>query len=471
MNIINYLVEQKFNGLNDETEIRTKLYAKNIMVSYEKDVIDGKRRYIFTSTPYSRKQSNSPNKLCTEANGLVLEANENGWDLLVLPQTTPKININTSIANDLIRKQTYDIFYVEDGTIISLYFHKTSNKWAMSTQKGINVNDVVFNTLTYDQMFNEVLEKNGINSVEFYAGLDKQTCYTLGFKHNDIHPFMEGTGEPVYKIWFIQMVQIKEVFEECIICKTSPFEQISNHKKVEYPIKSLGVLFKTLKETFTTFVNVKTINYGYILVARDNNGIVDNAEYNILFLESNLMNYIRNLWYDAAYIKYSKYKSYDRISTILLNSFIDNNRVDIFNALFPQFKQQLDILNDVENTLVEKIYNKLNVKITILKNTNTNTDTDSNKVDDAIASVTKGITDMSVKSSDEVQKDDEESKDEKKDEIELSENDIVDILANQFSSQTSIHSHEKPKQEIRRVIHNTANIDYYYRFKDLQSQE
>lgn len=419
MDTIEYLRSNNFNGLDDELIIKSELYKYDIIVSYESNITDGKRRFIFSSSDRSKKVFK--NNLCTEANGLVLEAPN--WEILVLPTFSPKNNVDTTIINNLLYKQLYDVYYIEDGTIVNFYFYPPVNNWVMSSTKGIDIGDNIFNKLTYSQMFEESLEKFGILPQEFYSMLNPDVSYTFGFKHPDIHPFMEGKEELIYKVWFVQYVDIRytkipnKVKIIIPIEKKSPFFKIPNHRDVEFTVNNISVLFSKLKNSFTDFMESKTCNYGFLLVAKNINDFEDNISYSTILLDSSLMNSIKKLWYDNTYIKYSKLKSFNRVKTVLLNSFLDNNRFESFNILFPQYRESLDVFNEIECELTDKIYNNL-------------------------------------KSQDTIMLDEHEE--------EISYGYIVDILSAKVADLITIDSHERPKQKIRDIIHNNEHIDYYY---------
>ena len=418
MNTIQYLKNKNFNGINDADEIRKSLYNKYISVSYERDLTDGKRRYIFTSK--NQKSGNKIEPIHKEANGLILEAP--GWKVLLSPINFPKNNIDSKIANSLLNSNAYDIYYLEDGTVIGLYYWAHINKWVISTARGIDVSDVIFNTKSYKTILDECIEKNGSNAIEFFNNLDKNLCYSFGFKHPDMHPFKEGREDFVYKLWFIQSCDIDNNFE---VNRVSPWEAIPNQKKVNFTVNTVGQLFNDLTRSYDDFKNSiggePIVNYGFILVA--NKKLEKNIDYSTLLLESKLLNCIRNLWYDASYLKFSKSRSYNKEDVILLNSFIDKTRIHVFNVLFPQYKNEQDEIMAIEQKIVDKVHNKL-------------TNLDTNTIPEI----------QSTANTDNI-------------------DDIIDILCQQVKSKVTISQYERPKLIIKDVIHNCDNIDFFYIIK------
>jgi hypothetical protein len=50
-----------------------------------------------------------------------------------------KTHINMNFANEQLRQNKYDIYALQDGTTINLYYYE--NKWHMASARGISVND------------------------------------------------------------------------------------------------------------------------------------------------------------------------------------------------------------------------------------------------------------------------------------------------------------------------------------------
>lgn len=431
MEVVNYLKANNYSGIGDETTIKSELYKLDIIVSYDNTVNNGKRRFIFSSSDRSKKVFK--NKLCIESNGLILEAPE--WNILVSPTFSPRNNVDTSTVNEMLNQQLYDIYYVEDGTIVNFYYYHTTKSWVMSSTKGIDINNNIFNKLTYSKMFEESLEKMGLSIVDFYKQLDPLNSYTFGFKHPDIHPFMEGGGAPIWKVWFVQsadfrLTKLPDAVLDTIpathdlpvyIQKQSPFDMIPGHTKIDFTPNSLNPIFWKLKFSMDDFIENNKSTYGFLLVAKDVRNFVDNLHYSVILLESSLMINIRKLWYSNMYVRYSKEMSFNRTQVILLNSFLDNTRYEIFNMLFPQYNEEFKLFNKIEFDLTDKIYGKL---------------TGSEETPAVI--------------------------DKKQPKVFVDKSEIVDLLSKKVSKLINISLHDRPKQKIREIIHDNSNIEYYY---------
>lgn len=346
MNTIKYIQSKNFDGIKDIAELRSDFYKKRITVSYDPECVDGKRRVIFSCSKTIKTQTFDD--VCLECNGLILEAPE--WKPLCIPIPSSKNNVNTTKLNGYLKNDLYNIYQIEDGTIINLYYY--NNKWTISTSRGLDMNNVKFNSLTYGDLLKDCLSKKEISDQEFYDSLDKKKCYTFGFKHPDIHPFWEGKEEPVYKIWFVRSIDL----DNLEVNDKPPLNKIGVQKKINIGVTNMNFIYKKLKTAYENFVEHKNVNYGYILADKNVNTLGDDS---MIILESSLLNSIRNLWYNGSYIKFSQTHKFERINTILLNSFLDDTRTDKFLKLFPQYSKEFENLSDLEKSVVLKVYDDI----------------------------------------------------------------------------------------------------------------
>ena len=351
MNTIKYLKDKKFTGLDDIKEVRSELYKKRITVSYEPNIRDGKRRVIFSCSKTIKTQTFD--EICLDCNGLILEAPE--WKPLCIPLPSSKNNINTTKINGYIKQDKYDFYQIEDGTIINLYFYE--NKWIIATSRGYDMNSVKFNSLSYQELLEDCIIKSNISLQEFYNSLDQNRCYTFGFKHPDIHPFWAGK-DPICKVWFIRSVTLNNLgtLETISVDNTPPLENIPAQKKITLGVKNMNFIYKKLKNAYENYTKTGHVNYGYILADKNVNTLGDDS---MIILESTLMNTIRNLWYNGAYIKFSETHKFDRINLILLHAFLDDNRSEKFLTLFPQYSEAFIQFSKIENDIVSKIYEEI----------------------------------------------------------------------------------------------------------------
>lgn len=401
MNTLQYLNESKFTGLDDILDLKKDMFKRRITISYENSLKDGKRRIIFTGSKSLRIAGFD--QMCMECNGLILEASNNGWRMLCIPVFSPKSNITSKTVNTWLYNKVYDIYAIDDGTIVNLYYHNAH--WVISTSRGIDMNNMVFNTISYQNMLEECIKKYTPLD-KFYNSLDKKYCYTFGFKHPDMHPFSEGPTKK-FKLWSVQQVCISD-----LTFFKNPVSGIPTQKKLEYDIKNIHQLYKKLSAAYDAYVNGKLPNYGYMLVSNDT---YITADHSILLLESSLLKTIRALWYNSSYTKFSKSKNMDRIKIIILSSYLDDENANKFITLFPQYAPEFKNIDSVECELIQNIYKN------IVHNAN------------VISAGTSRVM-----------------------------NDVSLVLTNKVVNTMDVKLHEKPLQKIRDIIHIVGNIEYYY---------
>lgn len=410
MQTISFLEEKKFNGFDDIATIKQTFFEKRITVSYDPITDeDNIRRVIFTCSKTLRNGHLSNINL--ECNGLILEASKQGdlykWRPLVVPLLSPRSNVNTREINGFLQRGLYNVFFMEDGTILNLYYYK--DKWCFATARGIEMNECVFNTKTYQVMFEECLEKmldigeEKMTKEDFWNSLNKNKCYTFGFKHPDMHPFWEKENEPIYKVWFVQSRDLNNIKK---INNRSEWSQIKNQKRVNrMHVENMFGLYKRLKSSYQDYLEDRPPTYGYLLVS---NNPDETKDHSVIMLESSLMTYIRNSWYNGHYGLISKNKNYDREMVILLNAFLKDDNKEIFLTLYQRYAELFNKWDDEEKEFIDNVYN-------------------------CIASP----------------------------ENECDE--LVKIAAEEVKSIITLELHEKPHNKIRDIIHNTEHLDYYYK--------
>jgi hypothetical protein len=413
MNTLAYLKDNQYTGINDIDKLKSQFFKQKIYISYEPlEKNKTYRRVIFSCSKNVRKQQ-ALNEICCECNGLILETDGVNWKPLLIPLHTPKSNINSKLTNNLIKCDTFDIYKVLDGTVIGLYFHDRNNKWVISTSRGYDMNDSIFNTKSFETMLEEILlnfkTDKSLSLQEFYDTLDKNCCYSFGITHPDLHLFKEGNVEDIYRIWFIQSVNLNDLnlpinrnFNE------NYHDLIKNQPKINFTVNNTHCLFTKLKNAYNEFVKTGNVNYGYLLISKNYKSSHDHS---VILLESALMHYIRNLIYDSSYTNFIKDRDYNRETTIALNSYLDKARSDIFISLFPQFKDKFIAYSNLEDDLSRSILEN------IQGNNNEN------------------------------------------DGIKLK---VINYLTNEIRNLISLDLHDNKLEKIKDIIHNSKYFDLYY---------
>lgn len=347
MEVINYIQNNGFNGLTDAQAIRTHFFkTMKITVSYmikeeQKNVV-----YIFTGSKNLRGQQ--CNDVQTACNGLILNVTTEGWQTLVLPLPAPKNSFNAPNVRKFIQAGMYDLYLLEDGTVMNLYYSAKTDQWTMATARGIEMNNVVYASLTYQQMFDDCLSKY-MTPDEFYAGLDKSICYTFGFKHPDMHPFREGLEFSIKKAWFVRAV------DPCTGSTTvKPFAKIPS--QIKYDVKNIKNISSTNANAYNEFCVRGAVLYGYMLVSKN---MAKTGDCSVVILESSLLAAIRSLWYHSSYIRLSKSYQVSQMNIIITSSFLDPMRKPVFLKLFPQYTKDFARIEEKEGVVIDQVINRL----------------------------------------------------------------------------------------------------------------
>ncbi len=334
----------------DFKTIRYNLYKLGVKSSYDDD------RIILT---YDSDKKNTSELDLDSCNGLIL--NRNDWTPLVIPTRVLKKKVE-------LTDKKYTVYYIEDGTIFNLYYY---NQWVISTSNGYDMNNVSWDSKTYKDLINDCLLQYNLNWDDFTNLLDKNLCYTFGFKHPEFHKFQAGSKSFVYKLWFVQSVNLTT--NE--IKTTSPVECINgqvlyNHNITDNKLllQQLNKLASSALQTYTDYLEEyhdskesdylsNFINYGYIIKSDNENFII----------ESSLLQKIRIIWYYKPFIDLCKENNWNRVKAVVLNSYLDNNKYKVFLQLFPQYKVVMDKYSSIINDIITNLINKNNIEFKNLK--------------------------------------------------------------------------------------------------------
>ncbi len=337
------LATQYFMNTHTSTEAaRRELYRLGIKTSYNDKVM------IFSTLHTIKNQMN--NAYVQECNGLVLE--QKTWKPLVVPPRRLRFNIDTDISNRFLHQGIYHIYKVEDGTCFNMYYY--DGRWIISTAKGYDMNHTTWENGTYQDAVSDCLERLGLTWESFTDQLDKSYCYSFGFKHPMFHKFRENLSIPLYKIWFIQSVDLDSSKSSYLWSSDkSPIAIINNQTLLQNPIGNLRELYKSASSSVDDFLNNGNVCYGYIL--RSVNFELT-GYHSDLFIESSLMRAIRKFWYENAIIDQCHKNKWSKEKIVTLYSFLDSENYELFQLLFPQYnatmQQYAEELNSITNNMV-----------------------------------------------------------------------------------------------------------------------
>jgi hypothetical protein len=327
--------------------LRQELSVYGIRVVSNDDVI------IFSSSNVGKNTEMNIYK--RECNGLILDLNGNP---LVVPPRSLKYNIDTNIANKFIHQGLYHIYKVEDGTSFNLYYR---SRWTISTMRGYDMNNVKWgNSATYQEIITECLSHIGLTWEDLVDKLDKNQCYSFGFKHPHMHKFREGKDCDIYKLWFIQSVNTDPNHPNYLWANSvCPIAIIPTQELQNNAITNIRELYKKSADSLKSFADTGDICYGYIL--RSVNVEVTN-NHSDLFIESSLMRNIRKFCYDNKLIDLCHNYKWDKDTAISLHAYLDKPNYPTFNLLFgDQFNKYTtkyhEIIENIINNMVKKSFN------------------------------------------------------------------------------------------------------------------
>lgn len=350
-------------------QIRTDLFKKYIKTSHnffdgapatpelEKLQSPHDKRFILsaTKTMQSIAKMNENHVFHSECNGLVVEIDT--WKPLCIPVPSFQTSVDNSAANLMLRNNEYDIYEIEDGTLINMYFYPTQSeqKWRMSTTHGFDVNDLKWNSdQTYQEIFDDVLEHLNISKNEFYEALNPQKSYSFIFKHPTFHPFFEGK-DPIFKLIFVQSADLQTGKYDFY---TSPLEKIICQKRIETPIKNMKMIYTKVTKAYDDFISKKTVSYGFILRAKNFDITAPNQQY---LIESKLLNTIKKLYYDSAHSQNASQNGISREKYIVLNAFLDRRIYQAFIQLFPQYLTKFKEYRKLSEMIIAHIVNPISI--------------------------------------------------------------------------------------------------------------
>lgn len=338
------------------TAIRSSFYNKGILANYNSD---GRMILYMSKTQRFNKISKTDQLLFNECNGLIIDAIN--LKILVLPPQSFRSNVDTAIVSDYLSKDLYDIFLIEDGTTINLYYWEPTSSWCIATARSYDSTNSKWGQITYSEIIKELLLNNNIPDIDFYNTLDKNTSYTFGIKHASMHPFREGLADPINKLWFIQSCKDNvisyELLNDTLNIKHQPkLDKTALLHNQEFTTK---YMFGTLKHSLANFIQSGYVLYGYILRSKDTN---KTGTHNSILLESSLLQQIRKLYYHSSFNNISVEKNYNRENFTVIYAYLDVNTHTTFIKLFPQYLEIYKKLHTTTGDLVKNIISYIDTK-------------------------------------------------------------------------------------------------------------
>ena len=312
-----------------------------------------------------------------ECNGLVIDTRT--LRALSVPVMALNYNPNEKIVNSFLEKNLYDIYKVEDGTIVTLYnwIHPVNGiTWSLSSNNGYDVSSLKWmGDLTYAEILMDLITrlypefitvtgmsliKNAEKTILAFTNLNTKYCYTIGFRHHNFHPIKFD----LEKIWQIQHTDVSGPLP--VICEFTTINVGLPIIPIQMPIdlvlptmKKLQLLVESSFVNATTSIvrdKVVTFKYGYILKSKNIN---ETGIYSNILIESSLLSIIKRILYSPiARNAKENITHLNKLDYMLMRSFLSIKYKNKAIALLPEYKFKFDAYEVFINSIVEKILTK-----------------------------------------------------------------------------------------------------------------
>lgn len=298
MNVLKFLNKRSNVSLED---LRSQLFKNYIKWYDDKDVENTilEARVILYSDKF---KSDFKNPISKECNGLVLYYNNKNnpmWKILVKPIECFNMNkLSVTKIDQYYKNNAYKVYKAVDGTVLNLYFYK--EKWRISSCKGYDVSNIIFvDGLTYMEVVDLISKKYPNFSFE---KMNIRRSYTICIRYRQYHIFNETMDSTkIEDNTYMILLQSVDTSQEKLPVYYDEDIGIPLQKPILTKEKSVLSLINNLKQNFQkiekNIQNEKKLLieplYGYILRSKT----VD-IEYRNIFLESELMKYIRLALYN-----------------------------------------------------------------------------------------------------------------------------------------------------------------------------
>jgi len=243
---------------------------------------------------------------------------------LVIDTTTFEI-VSFSCLNPICNKQAQQLllnnnstnieyYRCYEGSLMSLFNH--NDKWYLSTRRCLDSIDSVWNNVTHQQMFTDVLTSEGLSFEEFCSKLDKTKGYHFILIHHNLQNIVKYEkifGENYLKLClaFVRdnltqeeindydLPEFKNIFKP----ETITMDEFSeDNKQIEIDVISEGIITKLNVGNNQYLLKLQNLSYQFSKALGSETNIYKGYLY--LYQSGNLKEYL---------IKYSNHKNYGKI--------------------------------------------------------------------------------------------------------------------------------------------------------------
>lgn len=351
-NIISFVNDMIAKYANDRDTLRLKLYEYNIKTLFEPESKKGSKNRVIIYT--DKINTYTDNKFTKNSNGLILEIDT--WKILCIFQNIlviPLLSLKYITEIKQLSKQEdkkYYIYNLNDGTTINLYWCNNNTvvqqeekgdigEWILSTNKGIEVNDLKW---MGDKSYINILNQLLLLYPEFsWEKLDKTQTHTIGFNYPDFHPFQSNINTG--RIWFIRSISnidgtvtytndIGLPYMKQSTIDITKINEICNNSIANYFSDSLQIPC-----------------FGFI---------IRNNKDESFIIESTLFKKIKYFIYSSRHNNIIRNNKYQRLPYVIISYYLDiniNNSNNIFLKLFPQYVPVYNKFNSIVENIAIKI--------------------------------------------------------------------------------------------------------------------
>jgi hypothetical protein len=376
------------NESNENKEVRNNLILKSLFDDYRimshvftiNKTTDNDKPSHSRIILYLNKNKTPVNKMecLIEANGIVFD---DDWNVMCMPCYAFNNSVDYKLIDKRINNNQYNIYTTKDSTSINLYFDPIHDKWIISTSKGINMNDNVYNKYKFIDIVNECIEnmcgsfnEEELNSdkfeelqeekkncvANFWNKLNKNYSYSFGIRHPILQPFVCDGIQEKY-MYFIQNVRLDWVNDNAIKFEDRVNRAISEvdyhnlgmpYQNENVELVNLGSILKMANNAYANYINTKNSPlFGFLLRSRDFN---ETKASSIIYIESSLMKCIKRCAYEIPN-SIKLIKNADHTKLMLLTNYINIKYRAIVLVLFPKMFDYFTKYEMVVDMLIQEI--------------------------------------------------------------------------------------------------------------------
>lgn len=378
---------ERINKAREEFTSKTAQFPAEV-----RTVLDLPRRFRFILSAV-RHKANFQHSLVRQSNGLICSVTETPEGLRCTLTALPPNDLNPRYTHEtldrLLKNAAYDIYEIKDGTTANLYYDPealdytarnqlvlnqagqtqktyTKGKWVLSTKNAIVADDMFWRGAPYRKVLDDVLRQYPEFS---YTALDKQKCYSIGFKHPAYHPYQQPDvwqenyfeAPPAGKKWLREawLIQSYNLRDGTI----STTDQCGLPVQPKAEMTDLAAMMNRVNKALADYIaKPSNVFLGYILRPANK---ADDAETPDIIIESSLLSEIRHAIYQLPFIpnkeiREKQEQNFKNMDYIVLNSYLDLKKREMFLHLFPQFRAQHERYAKIIMQVTKKIITNLN---------------------------------------------------------------------------------------------------------------